>query len=248
MDTKKAISIRTFGDCYFSMNGRIINPPSNLARLMTYVLLEGRGAPVMRRRVGDLIWSDNGSEQASADIRQALVRIHRFQQEHDLHVLVTDARMVWLSLDSNVYFDLAEFIALLTNPTLAACVQMCAIYSGELLATPRSAGEAFEEWLSYQRTTLRNEFISAVSRALLADSGLQPHDRHICASSLLRIDPYHEGAHRALMRNAAESGQISFLRELFDGFARKLRNELGVDPDEETLGLYRRLMSQTHLA
>ncbi|MBN9332103.1 BTAD domain-containing putative transcriptional regulator [Devosia sp.] len=200
----------------------------------------------MRRRVGDLIWSDNGSEQASADIRQALVRIRRFQLEHDLQLLAVDARMVWPTLADDIYFDLAEFVKLAANPTLSGCVRMCAIYNGELLSSLRAAGEGFEEWLSYQRTALRNDFVSTISEAVLPDSALSSHDRHFCAQSLLRIDPYHEGAHRALMRVAAENGQFSFLRKLFGEFNHKLRNELGVPPDEETIRLYQRLISQAH--
>ncbi|RYG94742.1 MAG: hypothetical protein EON58_15600, partial [Alphaproteobacteria bacterium] len=80
------VSIQTFGDCHLSAGGELLNPPVNLLRLLVYILLEGRGKPVMRRRIGDLIWSDNGSEQAGADIRQALVRIRRFQDEHGLHL------------------------------------------------------------------------------------------------------------------------------------------------------------------
>lgn len=245
--TKTRVSIQTFGDFSFSENGKPLNPPFNLVRLLVYILLEGRGKPVMRRRVGDLIWSDNGFQQASADIRQALVRIRRFQQEHDLHLLAADARMAWLTLADDVYFDLAEFVELVANPTLPGCVQMCTIYNGELLSSLRAAGEGFEEWLSYQRTALRYDFVTAISKAVLPESALSSHDRHFCAQSLLRVDPYHEGAHRALMRVAAENGQFSFLRKLFGDFTHKLHNELGVNPDEETVRLYQRLISQAHV-
>jgi DNA-binding SARP family transcriptional activator len=244
--TKTRISIQTFGDVSFSENGKPLNPPFNLIRLLVYILLEGHGKPVMRRRVGDLIWSDNGSQQAGADIRQALVRIRRFQLEHELQLLAVDSRLVWLTLADDINFDLAEFIELAANPTLPGCVQMCSLYNGELLSSLRTAGEGFEEGLADQRNALRNDFVSAVSEAVLPDSALSSHDRHFCAQSLLRVDPYHEGAHRALMRVAAENGQFSFLRKLFGDFTHKLRNELGVTPDEETVRLYQRLISQAH--
>lgn len=247
-DTKTRISLQTFGDVSFSENEKPLNPPFNLIRLIVYVFLEGHGKPVMRRRVGDLIWSDNGFQQASADIRQAIVRIRRFQQEHNLQLLAADARLVWLTLADDVYFDLAEFVELAAHPTLPGCVQMCTIYNGEFLSSLRAAGEGFEEWLSYQRTALRNDFVNAISEAVLPGSALSSHDRHFCAQSLLRVDPYHEGAHRALMRVAAENGQFSFLRKLFGDFTNKLRSELGVNPDEETVRLYQSLISQAGAA
>jgi DNA-binding SARP family transcriptional activator len=238
------VSILTFGDCHVSAGGRLINPPVNFLRILVYVLLDGRGKPVMRRRVGDLIWSDGGSEQASADIRQSLVRIRRFQDENDLHLLATDPTMAWVTLSEHVYFDLAEFVELAANPTPRAWVRMCEIYNGELLGSLRAAGEGFEEWLSYKRSALRYDFVSAISRAVLPDSPLTAHHRQFCAKRLLQVDPYHEGAHRALMYDAAANGQFSSLRLLYEECVRRLRNELGVDPDEETVRLYQRLINR----
>jgi DNA-binding SARP family transcriptional activator len=242
--SKPTASIQTFGDCHVSVGGHLVTAPLNFLRFLVYVLLEGRGKPVLRRRVGDLIWSDGGSEQASADIRQSLVRIRRFQDEKNLHLLATDPNMVWLTLSEHIYFDLAEFMELAANPTPKAWVQMCEIYNGELLGSLRAAGEGFEEWLSYKRSALRYDFVSAISRAVLPDSPLTAHHRKFCAQRLLQVDPYHEGAHRALMHDAAANGQFSSLRQLYQECARRLRTELGVDPDEETVRLYQRLISR----
>jgi DNA-binding SARP family transcriptional activator len=239
------IQILTFGDCHVLHSGRLITPPHNFLRIAAYVLLEGRGKPVMRRRIGDLIWSDNGSEQASADTRQAVSRIRRFQDDNDFHLLVTDPQMIWLNLEASVSFDLADFVKLAATPGPKAWMRMCEIYDGDLLASLRAAGEGYEEWLSYQRTAMRHHFVSAISQAVLPDSPLSPHDRHLCASRLLQVDPYHEGAHRALMYDAAANGQFSFLRQIYEDCTRKLRSELGVDPDDETTRLYHRLLDRS---
>ena len=47
------ISIAILGDCYVQSSGRFINPPFNLLRILAYVLLEGNGKPVLRRRIGE---------------------------------------------------------------------------------------------------------------------------------------------------------------------------------------------------
>lgn len=236
------ISIMMLGDCQISLSGRLISPPLNFFRILAYVLLEGRGKAVLRRHVGELIWSDNGPEQACADIRQAVARIRRFQKRNRLQLLATDARMAWLTLDPCIFFDLAEFVQLAADPTPAAWVRMCDIYNGDLLASLPAAGEGFEEWLTYQRSALRHDFISSMLQAVLPESPLTPRERHFCASRLLQVDPYHEGAYRALMYDAAAHGRFSSLRQLFEECARKLSSDLGVDPDDETVRLYRRLM------
>jgi DNA-binding SARP family transcriptional activator len=239
-----AISILTFGDCQVSLSGRLVSPPFSFLRILAYVLLEGRGKAVLRRHVGDLIWSDNGPEQASADIRQAVARLRRFQKENGFQVLATDAHMAWLTLDQCIFFDLAEFVQSIANPTPKAWVRMCDIYNGDLLASLPPAGEGFEEWLTYQRSALRRDFISSISQAVLPDSPLTGRERHFCASRLLQVDPYHEGAYRALMHDAAANGQFSSLRQLFEECARKLRSDLGIDPDDETVRLYHRLINR----
>jgi DNA-binding SARP family transcriptional activator len=198
---------------------------------------------VLRRQVGDLIWSDNGPEQASADIRQAVARIRRFQKENGLQLLATDARMAWLNRDERIFIDLAEFVQHAANPGPRAWVRMCDIYNGDLLGSLPPAGEGFEEWLSYQRSALRHDFISAISQAVLPESALAPQERRFCATRLLLVDPYHEGAYRALMYDAAANGPSS-LRRQFEECVRKLRNDLGIDPDDETVRLYQRLMDR----
>jgi len=242
------VSIFTFGNCHVHSSGRLINPPFNLMRMLVYLLLEGNGKPVVRRRIGDLIWSDNGSEQANADIRQTVSRIRKFQDDNNFELMSADEKMAWLNLDQNIYIDLAEFMDIVAQPTPKGAVRLCEIYRGELLESLRSAGEGFEEWLAIQRTALRYEFISAVSQAIELDTDLTPHERHACATRLLQIDPYHEGAHRALMYDAAAKGQFSFVKQLFNDCSKRLREELGVGPDDETVRLYRELISRSPTA
>ena len=239
------VSILTLGDCLVSAFDRVTVPPVNFLRIAAYILLEGHGRPVLRRRIGDLIWSDNSSVRANADIRQSIARIRRFQVEHGFQLLRADTHMAWLNFDG-LYFDLAEFVNLLANPSAKSWVRMCEVYNGELLASLGAAGELYEEWLAYRRAALRNHFITNISQAILPDSPLSAHDRHYCASRLLVIDPYHEGAHRALMRDAAASGQYSLLRELFAQCVSTLKNDLSVDPEIETIQLYQSLNRPSH--
>ncbi|MBU1336411.1 MAG: hypothetical protein KJ944_07450 [Alphaproteobacteria bacterium] len=242
------VSILTLGDCLVVSSDRVTTPPVNFLRIATYILLEGHGRPVLRRRIGDLIWSDNSSMRASADVRQSIARIRRFQVEHGFQLLRADARMAWLNFQDGLYFDLDEFVKLLANPSPTSWVRMCEVYNGELLASLGAAGELYEEWLSYRRAALRNHFIISISQAVLPDSPLSAQDRHYCASRLLVIDPYHEGAYRALMRDAAASGQYRLLRELFAHCVNTLKNDLGVDPEIETIQLYQSLISLNQLS
>ena len=241
----REISVYTFGNYHARAQGRIINPPHYLLRILVYVLLEARGKPVLRKRIRDLIWSENPSHKASSDIRQAVARLRKYQENNEFKVLSADAERVWVNSDQNIYIDLAEFMDLLANPEPKSCVRMCEIWHGELLDLPDDAGKGFEEWLAYRRTTLLRDFSMAVSRALEAPSALTPHERHFCASRLLQIDPCQEVAHRALMYDAAAKGQFSLVRQLFNACSKHLHEELGVEPEHETMRLYHTLTSRS---
>jgi DNA-binding SARP family transcriptional activator len=246
VEEARQISVYTFGNHYAQADGRIINPPSNLLRILVHVLLEGKGKPVLRKRIRDLIWSENPSEKASSDIRQAVARLRKYQESHDFKVLSADAERVWLNVDQNIYVDLAEFMDLLADPQPKSCVRLCEIYHGELLVLPgAAAGKGFEDWLGDQRATLLRRFSTAVARALESPSALTSHERHFCASRLLQIDPCHEGAHRALMYDAAAKGQFSLVKQLFNTYSKQLHEELGVGPDQETVRLYQTLTSRS---
>jgi DNA-binding SARP family transcriptional activator len=238
------VTIRLLGDCNVYTAGQVVYPTFHFLRILAYLIIEGRERPVSRRRIANLIWSDNASEQVNADIRQAVARIRKFQLEHQFELLASDMNMVWLNPDATVYTDLLEFRELIANPGPKAWLRLCEIYGGDLLGSHRPAGEGFEDWLDHHRTKLRFDYTNAMSQAVLPTSLLTHQERQFCASRLLIEDPYHEGAHRALMYEAALNGDYSFLRHLFEECSTVLRQELGVDPTEETVTFYKNLMSR----
>ncbi|MDB5561262.1 MAG: hypothetical protein JWN11_680 [Hyphomicrobiales bacterium] len=239
------ISVTLFGECSISAGSRMLTSvPSGFYRIAAYILLAGRDRPVLRQRIGHLLWSESDPARAGADLRQVLARIRRYQAEHGFLFITANVTTLSLSGDPRVFCDLAEFLEQLRTTDLSSSVKLCELYRGELLESQGSAGSEFEEWLFFQRSRLRDEFIDFVSLAILPDSGLTPQERNFCARRLTEVDPCNEGAYRALMWGAAESGQLSKVRHLFDVCSRRLRDELGVDPDEQTVELFLNLTHQ----
>ncbi|MHA6731491.1 AfsR/SARP family transcriptional regulator [Devosia sp. A369] len=242
------VAIGLLGDSHVFASGVVVYPTCHFQRILSYLIIEGRGQPISRRRIANLIWSDTASEQANADVRQTVARIRRFQQQHHFEVLMSDPNMFWLGQGNGVYIDLVEFRELIANPGPKAWVRLCEIYGGDLLGAHRPAGQGFEEWLVHHRTALRFDFINAISQAVLPTSLLTHRERHFCASRLLDEDPYHEGAHRALMYEAALNGDFTLLRHVYEECSNVLRRELGVNPTAETVDFYRNLMNRAPAA
>lgn len=238
------VSVSLFGECHVSVAGRYLSGvPFGFFRIIAYVLLEGRRQPVQRRRMGRLLWSESDAAQANAAIRQTVARIRRFQSENGIRVIAADATSLWLE-DGGAACDLSAFLDRLEGREASDSVALCELYNGELLGSLGSAGADFEEWLSFQRPNLHDVFVEAVSRAIVPESGLTQQQRDFCARRLLKANSCHEGAYRALMRDAAAKGETSVVRHLFEECTRKLREEFGVGPDEQTVLLFQELTSR----
>lgn len=239
---ERNVSVALLGECRVSIGGNYLKGvPAGFYRIAAYLLLKARDQPQFRRGVGGLLWSDKSSTQVSADIRQTVARIRRFQSDQGFGFITADTTTLWLAKDENVSCDMIDFLDLLDNPSPASAPRLCELYDGELLGSLGSAGVGYEDWLSFQRSTIDNELITAVSQAILPGSGLPRDQRDFCAYRLLRMDPCDELAYRALMLGAAEGGRTSAVQDLFDECRRKLSTELGVGPDRQTVQLYEEL-------
>lgn len=239
------VSLQLLGECrVFTGDRQLSSVPFGFFHIAAYVLLEGRGQTVARRGIAQLLWSESGSAQANADIRQTIARIRRFQAEHSLNFLGADASVLWVTEGSDTHSDLAGLLAELDNPGRQSAVRLCELYGGDLLDTAGAGGDGFEEWLSFQRAQLHRAVADIVSRAISPAGDLTNRQRDFCARRLLTLDPCHEGAYRALMRGAAESGHISMVHSLFDDCTRRLSDDLGVGPEAETVRLFRELTNR----
>jgi DNA-binding SARP family transcriptional activator len=117
--------------------------------------------------------------------------------------------------------------------------QALALYTGDLLPENR-----FDQWAELRRGQVR----AGVVRLLL-DQGIHRESRgdHRGATAsferLVEIDPVHEEAYARLMRLAAWEGQRHVAVRWYGRLVASLREELGVEPDEELRRLYADIVS-----
>ena len=114
------------------------------------------------------------------------------------------------------------------------------LYRGSFLAG-FSIGDAapFEEW-----ALLRREQISLQVMSLLGSLAAYHEARgdypaaQACARQQVALEPWSEEAHRTLMRVLTLDGQRSAALHQYSTCRDLLRDELGVEPTEETTALY----------
>ena len=117
--------------------------------------------------------------------------------------------------------------------------QALALYVGDLLPENR-----FDQWAEPRRVQLRGRVVR-----LLLDQGIdreQGGDHRGAIASLERlvgIDPVHEEAYAHLMRLAAVEGERHVAVRWYGHLVKSLREELGVEPNDELRRLYADIVS-----
>jgi len=221
--------------------GKLVPVPAKTFALCAFLLLDSAGAPAGRASLRQFLWEGASAKTAATNLRKFLLRVRKRQEEHGVELIRCERSHVELA--PAVEADLAEFLVLVSEPGGADLVRLCSLYRGDLLEGVESEEAESREWLQLNRTKLRDAFISTVAGRL--EPVTPDRDRmalRIAARRLIEVDLYNETGHRSLMRHFAEDGERARVREVYGNLERRLRDDLGVEPDEETVALYRSLL------
>ncbi len=207
--------------------------------LMCYLGVTGR--PQFRGALAALLWSELPEAAARMNLRHVLANLRQITGEH---LLITRESV---ALDaSSVVVDVDVFESALRGAAPGDVERLRAavsLYAGDFLNgfSVRDA-PVWDEWVISQRERLRQ-------LALFALHGLVTHHSERAeigaaldyATRLLQLDPWREEAHRQVMLLLAESGQPGAALAQYETCRRILQDELGVEPDEETIVLHERI-------
>jgi DNA-binding SARP family transcriptional activator/pimeloyl-ACP methyl ester carboxylesterase len=221
--------------------------------LLAYLVVTGR--PQSRDGLAALLWPEEDPAAARASLRRELSRLKEILGNDALDA---DRASVGLCRDFDFWLDIDVFrtrvervrehshVFLVETPArpcpvclplLAEAVEIC---TGDFLEGFSLPGcRAFEEWQFFETEGLRQAL--AESLQLLANwyAGQGDYRRSVeTARRWLALDDLHEPAHRLLMRLYAWNGQQSAALRQYQECARRLKEELGVQPAVETRQLF----------
>ena len=144
-----------------------------------------------------------------------------------------------VTLDQGRVSVVSEFRQLLDDQTPEALERAIGLYRGDLLDGIQVRGAAFEDWLLVERQRLRALAIEAATRLMMQSLAAGSRDRAATAARrLLFLEPLHETACRTLMQAHADRGERAQGLKLFENLRDRLRQELGVRPEPDTVELY----------
>jgi DNA-binding SARP family transcriptional activator len=100
----------------------------------------------------------------------------------------------------------------------------------------------FEQWALVGRERLVRQMMAALEGLAAKSEAQGDYPRAAeTARRQLEIEPWHEGAHRALMRALALSGQRASALAQYEACVKALEEELDAEPSPETAALYEQI-------
>lgn len=225
--------------------------------LLAYLAIES-GRPHRREALAALLWPDKPRRKALANLRQALARLRRAlgqPQEGRPFLLVTRRTIAFNpecdhTLDVQVLVRHLAFSRQHPHRRVDQC-KVCidrlelavALYRGEFLAgLSLRDSQPFEEWRLHQQELLHRQVMDALfSLTRYYEGRTQYPHALVYGRRQLALEPWSEEAHRQVMRLLALSGQRSAALAQYQACCRILAQEFGVQPEEATVALARRI-------
>src|SRR5215467_10542090 len=210
--------------------------------LLTYLALHA-GKMLTREKLIGLLWSDRGEAQARSSLRQALVALRRDLCGIEPLPLTIDGDTVALD-GSAVSTDVAAFEQLAASASVEELRRAAKLYDGDLLDGLAVRDPTFDNWLSFERSRLREVAIGALMRLM---AHLNATEAITTGQRLVALDPLREASHQALMHAFAAQGQFEQAIRQHHYCRDVLRRELDIAPSAKIESLYQEIREGKYL-
>ena len=217
---------------------RLVGQPTDLPSrpaqsLLAYLALT-TGTAHRRERLAGLLWPDASESNARNNLRQALFRLRQVIETDDQPYLLADNITIAFDRDADYWLDTAALEGDAAGPE--ATTAALAAYRGELLPG------FYDDWVVLERERLRAIFERKMQGWL---ERLVEEERWAevleWGERWIALGGAPELAYQALMAAHAALGEATTVTAVYQRCVEALRNELGVEPSEQTQTLYEQL-------
>lgn len=216
--------------------------PSRPAQSLLAFLLLNPAIEHRREKLAGLLWSDATEKNARSNLRHALwqlrdaIELKRTRAHAAAYLLVDDISIAF-NAKSEYWLDVSVLQAAgRENASADDLINAVHLYAGELLPG------FYDDWVVPERERLRSVFEQRMAQLLerLRDEQrwaevLEEAERWIA----LGQSP--EAAYRALMIAHSQVGEMSQVAAVYQRCVQALRNDVGVEPSEQTRLLFEQL-------
>jgi DNA-binding SARP family transcriptional activator len=206
----------------------------NLA-LLVYLARSPKRSRSRDHLVG-LLWGDKPESAARHSLNEAVRVLRKHAGEGSVESEGGQLRLA----ETAVELDVERFVRWLDEGKWGDAAELI---SGEFMEGFGVPGcSEFEEWLYAERSELRERSVDALVRYAgqqLDGGGLR--EAAATARRGLALDPLSDQAALVAMRSLAIAGERAAALELYESFAARLDDELGIEPSEEVRSLAERV-------
>jgi predicted ATPase/DNA-binding SARP family transcriptional activator len=213
------------------------------AKTLVKLLALAGGHRLHRDALVAVLWPERDAASATNNLHQALYVARRVLGGASGALCCLRDDVVWLSEGAMPWLDIDAFDAAARRARQTRDPQdyqtAVELYRGELLPEDR-----FEDWAEGPREAFRERHLGLLVEYAEVLSERGEHTQVVdVASAVTAADPFHEGAHRTLMRALAASGRRYEALAAFDRLREALAEEYAADPEPATRRLYRDLLT-----
>ncbi|MGJ4926598.1 alpha/beta fold hydrolase [Bradyrhizobium sp. HKCCYLS2038] len=226
------LHVRTFGFPELQRDGQTCPLSLRKGLALLVYLAESKG-PIARDTVVAMLWPDSAEDVARARLRRLL---HRIQLTLGDGCLTIDRSTIRWAATVALEVDSALFEAACDRGEFELA---CRLYTGDFL-DGFSPGDSpqFDEWAFFRREALRGRAVQALERVVQDRSAAGDHAAAAAhAHRLVALDPLSEVYGRALIRSLLLAGDRAAAERQLEALTQRLRDELGVAPEADTLAL-----------
>lgn len=188
-------------------------------RSQIVALLALSGEWMRRSEVAALLWPELPRTLASTNLRKALFRLRDAPWSDALE---SDGDLMRMAVAT----DVDDFSAQVREGRLA---QALSEHRGQLLqGFDDDANELWSDWLRTRRGRWHDAWRAAALQRLAEP--LDSEEALALSAAMLQADPLDEAALQAQLEHLSRTGQAARARDAYRAFARRLEQELGVEP------------------
>jgi DNA-binding SARP family transcriptional activator/tetratricopeptide (TPR) repeat protein len=253
------LSIRLLGPFQAELNGhRLSNFRSDKIRgLLAYLSVESQ-RPWSRPYLADLLWGEYPEIKAQSNLSNALWNLRTVigdTQKGTEFILVEKSTIqfnpkadYWL--DVKAFHELNEKSQKSTSAnktsTLTKLEEALALSNGDFMEGFSIDSLTFETWLVKTRQEIHQKRVQALSwmSSIHEQAGTLTKALDY-SQDWIAEEPWDEGACRQVMRILVKLGQRKRALEQFDVCRHRLVEDLGIEPQQETLQLYRQIQEDS---
>ncbi len=203
--------------------------------LLAYLAVNGE-RPFKRETLAALFWPDLSAKDGRNNLRQALFKLKRLLGDSKRPFFITTRTTIqfnrqpddWLDIEAIITADADELLRLYTAPFLDQ------LYLDDC--------QEFEEWTLIQREWIHQQtmrrFYDMAEKAL--SDGAYENASQLAARQIT-LDRWRESAWRQSMRVLAAQNKYSSALAQYESCRVVLADELGIEPAQETMALYREI-------